>query len=288
VKYAFIHQNGVDLPVRRQCRLLGVSSSGYYGWLRRKDRPGVRHERQSVIDRSVQQAFERRRARYGSPRLTLDLVESGFRVAENTVAASMRRLQLVAKAGRKFKATTNSRHALPVAANLLGQDFGCDRANQKWCGDITYLWTDQGWLYLAVVLDLFSRRVIGWSMDSRMTRQLVCDAMGMAITARGQVDGTIMHTDRGSQYCSHQCQRLLSKHGLRASMSGRGNCYDNACAESFFHSLKVEAIHGETRPTHAAMRERVFEYIETDYNVRRHHTANGKLSPAAFELKYAA
>ena len=200
----------------------------------------------------------------------------------------MRRQGLVAKAARKFKATTDSGHTLAVAQNLLQQDFGCSAPNEKWCGDITYLWTDEGWLYLAIVLDLFSRRVIGWSMNRRMTRQLVCDAMSMAIGARGELDGTIMHTDRGSQYCSDQFQRLLRRHGIRPSMSARGNCYDNACAESFFHTLKVEAIHGENIPTHAAMRDAVFEFVETDYNERRHHTAIGNQTPAAYELRYAA
>lgn len=161
MKYAFIEQNATDISVTRQCKWLSVSTSGYYNWLARKKQPCARSEWKKIIDDAVVLAFERRRKRYGSPRLTLDLCESGFPIAESTVAASMRRLALVAKAGRKFKATTNSNHTLPIAPNLLEQDFSCTDINQKWCGDITYLWTDEGWLYLATVLDLFSRRVIG-------------------------------------------------------------------------------------------------------------------------------
>ena len=289
MKYAFIEQNECDVPVNRQCKWLGVSTSGYYDWLQRKGRCSERAQRQAVVDEAVRIAFKKRRARYGSPRLTIELVESGFSVAENTVAESLRRQGLVAKAGRRFKATTNSRHSLPVAENLLNQDFSCSRIDEKWCGDITYLWTDEGWMYLAAVIDLYSRRVIGWSMDVRMTKQLVCDAMAMAINTRGgSLNQTVMHTDRGSQYCSKRFQRQLRRHGIRSSMSARGNCYDNACAESFFHSLKVEAIHGENISTRAQMRAAVFEYIEADYNTHRHHTSIGNQSPVAFELKNAA
>ena len=288
MKYAFIQQNECDVPVVRQCDWLGVSTSGYYDWRARQNRPTRCHERQAIIDEAVRIGFERRRERDGSPRLAIDLTESGFALAENTVAASMRRQGLVAKAGRKFKSTTNSAHALPVAPNLLEQDFSCSAINQKWCGDITYLWSDEGWVYLATVIDLFSKRVIGWSMNHRMTRQLVCNAMSMAIDARGEVAGTIMHTDRGSQYCSKQFQRLLRTHGIRSSMSKRGDCFDNACAESFFHSLKVEAVHGEHFATRESMREAVFEYIELDYNSNRHHSSIGYTTPVAFELQHAA
>ena len=288
MKYAFVEQNQCDVPVARQCRWLGVSTSGYYDWLARKNAVTAQQQRQAVIDEAVRIAFESRRHRYGSPRLTIDLNESGFAIAENTVAASMRRLGLVAKAGRKFKATTNSAHTLPIAPNLLEQDFSCSAINQKWCGDITYLWTNEGWMYLATVIDLFSRRVIGWSLNHRMTKQLVCNAMDMAIEARGDVDGAIMHTDRGSQYCSSQFQALLRKNGIRSSMSKKGDCFDNACAESFFHSLKVEAVHGEHFPTRESMRQAVFEYIELDYNPKRHHSAIGNTTPIAYELKQVA
>ncbi len=200
----------------------------------------------------------------------------------------MGRQGLVAKAGRKFKATTNSKHNLPVSPNLLEQDFTCTRINEKWAGDITYLWTDEGWLYLAVVLDLFSRKVIGWSMSKRMTKELAVDAMKMAINLRENFEGVIMHTDRGSQYCSKMFQKLLEAEGIRSSMSKKGDCYDNACSESFFHTLKVEAIHGEQFETRESMREVVFEYIETDYNRTRHHTSIGNTSPVNYEMAQAA
>ena len=200
----------------------------------------------------------------------------------------MRRQGLRAKAARKFKATTNSRHSLPVADNLLQQDFTASAPNQKWVGDITYLYTEEGWLYLAVIIDLYSRRVIGWAMSERMTADLVCDALRMALWRRKQPTGVIVHSDRGSQYCSMAYQTLIRAHQLRCSMSAKGNCYDNACAESFFHSLKVECIHGERFMSRAHMRETVFEYIETDYNRQRRHSTLGHISPEAFEARMSA
>lgn len=288
MKYAFIKQNICGVPVAKQCKWLGVSTSGYYDWQTRQNKPAKRSERQSVIDEAVAIAFKDRRERYGSPRLAIKLNEAGFPIAENTVAASMRRQNLVAKAGRKFKSTTNSSHTLPIAANLLEQDFSCNNINEKWCGDITYLWSDEGWMYLAVVLDLFSRRVIGWSLSHRMTTHLVCDAMNMAISNRGKVEGVIMHTDRGSQYCSKRFQRQLKTNGILSSMSKKGDCYDNACAESFFHSLKVEAVHGETIETRDKMRKVIFDYIELDYNTQRHHSSINNTSPVQYELEHAA
>ena len=288
MKYAFIHSGKCAAPLVKQCEWLDVSTSGYYDWKARKDTPVKRNERSDVIDEAIRIAFKDRKERYGSPRLHTHLNESGFPVALNTVAESMRRQDLVAKAGRKFKATTNSNHKLPVSPNLLEQDFYCENANEKWAGDITYLWSNEGWLYLAVVLDLFSRRVIGWSMSSRMTKELACDAMQMAINQRTNFEGVIMHTDRGSQYCSNQFQQLLKGNNIRSSMSKKGDCYDNACSESFFHTLKVEAIHGELFPTRDSMRETVFEYIESDYNRTRHHTSIGNTSPVKYEMANAA
>lgn len=285
MKYVFIKSGESGAPVSKQCHWLAVSTSGYYDWLKREQKPpSDKHRSTAVIDEAVRIAFEDRKQRYGSPRLHTALVESGFPVALNTVAESMRRQGLVAKAGRKFKATTNSNHSLPVAPNLLEQDFSCNDVNEKWCGDITYLWTDEGWFYLAVVIDLFSRKIIGWSMNERMTKELVCDAMLMAINSRDNFEGVIMHTDRGSQYCSKRFQRMLEDHGIRASMSKRGDCYDNAACESFFHTLKVETIHGERFATREEIRKTVFEYIETDYNRTRHHTSIGNTSPILFEM----
>ncbi len=204
------------------------------------------------------------------------------------MTASLRRQNFRATAARKFKATTNSRHGLPVAPNLLEQDFSATAPNQKWVGDTTYLATGEGWLYLAVLIDLYSRKVIGWAMSERMTADLVGDALQMALWSRKMPKGVIVHSDRGSQYCSSLYQSVLTRHDLRCSMSAKGNCYDNACAESFFHSLKVEAIHGERLTIRETMRRQVFEYIELDYNRQRRHSAIGMISPEAFEARMIA
>ena len=204
------------------------------------------------------------------------------------MAASLQRQGLRAKAARKFKATTNSRHTLPVAPNLLEQDFTAAAPNCKWVGDITYLATGEGWLYLAVIIDLYSRKVVGWAMSERMTADLVGDALQMALWRRKIPKGVIVHSDRGSQYCSILYQSMLIKYELTCSMSAKGNRYDNAGAESFFHSLKVEAIHGERFDTRDAMQRQVFEYIELDYNKQRRHSAIGMISPEVFEARMIA
>lgn len=270
------------------CRVLVVSRSGYYSWRCRRQHPSERKQRRILLDQQVAEAFVARKERSGSPEITLDLQDQGQNYNRKTVAASMKRQGLRAKAAKKFKATTNSKHTLPVAPNLLQQDFNTSIPNQKWVGDITYLWTDEGWLYLAVIIDLYSRMVIGWSISERMTAGLTCDALQMALWRRHMPKGVIVHSDRGSQYCSKLYQDLLSKHDLVCSMSAKGNCYDNACAESFFHTLKVEVIHGERFETRIDMRRILFEYIEIDYNRNRRHSANGYISPEAFEAKLVA
>ncbi|WP_089715193.1 IS3 family transposase [Halomonas daqiaonensis] len=285
VKYAFIHQHRQAFSIQRMCRVIGVARSGYYAWRQRGGEPPLRRRQQAALDQQVAQAYQRRKGRSGAPRLALDLVDDGLAVNRKTVAASLRRQGLRAKAARKFKATTNSRHSLPVAPNLLEQDFTAMAPNQKWVGDITYLATGEGWLYLAVLIDLYSRKVIGWAMSDRMTADLVGDTLKMALWRRKMPEKVIVHSDRGSQYCSTLYQSLMIQHDLKCSMSAKGNCYDNACAESFFHSLKIEAIHGERFETRAAMRRQVFEYIELDYNRQRRHSAIGMISPEAFEAR---
>lgn len=267
------------------CRTLEVSRSGYYAWRRRREHPSPRQLRRQRLDQQVATAFAARKGRSGSPGLTRDLRDQGDRHNRKTVAESLRRQGLRAKAARRFKATTNSRHNLPVAPNRLAQDFTAERPNQKWVGDITCPGTDEGWLYLAVLIDLYARQVVGWAMQARMTADLVCDALDMARWRRHRPRGVIVHSDRGSQYCSERYQALLDRYGLHGSMSAKGNCYDNACAESFFHTLKVERIHGERFATREAMRQAVFEYVEVDYNRTRRHSANGYLSPEAFEAQ---
>jgi len=270
------------------CRVLRVSRGGFYAWRRRQVVPSPREQRRQHMDGLVKEAFDTRKGRSGSPGLTRDLADDGHRVNRKTVAASIQRQGLRARAARKFKATTNSNHNLPVAPNLLQQDFTATTSNQKYVGDITYLWTNEGWLYLAVVIDLYSRPVAGWAMSERMTAQLVCDALQMALWRRRMPTGVIVHTDRGSQYCSGAYQVLIRQHGLLCSMSAKGNCYDNAHAESFFQTLKVGAIHGERFATREEIRQTVFEYIEVDYNRTRRHSANGYISPEAFEAQQVA
>jgi len=267
--------------VRLMCRVLMVSPSGYYAWRGRT--PSDRSQQRTALDAKVREAFEAERGRAGSPRLSKRLARSRRQVAE-----SLRRQGLRAKAARKFKATTNSNHALPVADNLLQQNFTAQRRNQVWVGDMTYIRTDEGWLYLAAVLDLYSRKVVGWSMSDRMTATLVCDALRMALFNRKMPRGVIMHTDRGSQYCSREHWALLDQHGLNASMSAKGNCYDNAAMESWNHSLKVEAIHGERFATREEAKAHVFDYIEVYYNRQRLHSTLDYLSPTEFELSHVA
>ena len=273
--------NENEFAVRLMCRVLEVSPSGYYAWRCRM--PSKQAQARVALDARVRQAFETRKRRAGAPRLARHL-----NVGRRQVAASLQRQGLRAKAAKKFKATTNSNHSLPVAENLLQQDFTAQRPNQVWVGDITYIGTDEGWLYLAIVLDLFSRKVVGWSMSERMTASLVCDALRMALFRRKRPRGVIMHTDRGSQYCSRDHRDLLDTHGLIASMSAKGNCYDNAAMESWNHSLKIEAIHGERFATRAQAKAHVFDYIEVDYNRDRLHSTLGYVSPEQFERAHTA
>lgn len=270
-----------EFAVRLMCRVLKVSPSGYYAWRSRE--PSEQAQARAVLDARVRAEFEARKGRAGAPRLARHL-----NVGRRQVAESLCRQGLRAKAAKKFKATTNSNHTLPVAQNLLQQNFSADGPNQVWVGDITYIGTGEGWLYLAVVLDLYSRKVVGWSMSERMTAALVCDALQMALLRREPPRGVIMHTDRGSQYCSREHRDLLDANGLIASMSAKGNCYDNAAMESWNHSLKVEAIHGERLVTREHAKDHVFEYIEVDYNRNRLHSTLGYLSPEQFERAHAA
>lgn len=270
-----------EFRVRLMCRVLSVSASGYYVWSQRTS--SKQTCARAELDTQAKAEFERRKRRAGAPRLSRHLRRGRRQVAQNP-----RRQGLRAKAARKYKATTNSNHAPPVAENLLKQNFTAQRPNQAWVGDITYISTDEGWLYLAVILDLYSRKVVGWAMSELMPASLVCDVLRMAWFKRRRPRGIIMHTDRGSQYCSHEHRALLDEHGLIASMSARGNCYDNAAMESWNHSPKVEAIHWERFATREQARAYVFGYIEVDYNRTRLHSIPGYLSLEQFELANAA
>ncbi|EKE3210739.1 IS3 family transposase [Salmonella enterica] len=279
MKYVFIENHQAEFSIKAMCRVLRVARSGWYAWRLRHHRQSPRQQFRLICDAAVRKAFTEAKQRYGAPRLADELPEYNIK----TIAASLRHQGLRAKAARKFSPVSYRGHDLPVAENLLKQDFRAGGPNQKWAGDITYLRTDEGWLYLAVVIDLWSRSVIGWSMSSRMTAQLTCDALQMALWRRKRPKNVIVHTDRGGQYCSTDYQSLLKRNNLRGSMSAKGCCYDNACAESFFHTLKVECIHGEDFATREIMRTAVFNYIECDYNRWRRHSACGGLSPEQFE-----
>ncbi len=281
MRYRFIEKQKKAWPVTLMCGVLNVSRSGYYDWAARGQSPPEHSNHQ--LDRRIREIFTEHRQRYGAPRITKTLHHEGRKCSEHRVARRMQALGLKAIQAKKFKATTNSKHSNPVAPDLLEQDFRAEAPNQKWTSDITYVWTHEGWLYLAVVMDLYSRAIVGWSMNQRMTQQLVCDALSMALFRRGFPKGTILHSDRGSQYCSTRYQQLIANSQLRCSMGRRATCYDNAVTESFFHTLKVELIHRVPYPTRQTAKISIFEYIETYYNRRRRHSAIGQQIPIVFE-----
>ena len=267
---------------------LSVTRSGFYAWRKSQNRHSPRKQAQQELDEAVSKSFRQTKGRYGAERLQVELAEQSRSHDIKTIRASMKRQGLVPKAAKLFKVTTDSDHSLPVAPNLLDREFTAEAPNQKWAGDITYLYTTEGWLYLAVMIDLHSRSVIGWSMSERMTADLVNDALLMALWQRKFPEDVIVHSDRGSQYASALYRRTLAANGLLQSMSRKGNCWDNACVESFFRSLKVEALHDEPLVDRKTMRQRVFEYIEVDYNRTRRHSALGFVSPEAFEQETLA
>jgi transposase InsO family protein len=277
MRYRFIDTHKKAWPINLMCGVLDVSRSGFYHWRARG--PSQQECSNRELDSRIRELFARHKQRYGAPRITDDLHDEGIACSENRVARRMRVLGLRAIQAKKFKVTTDSNHSKPVAPDLIEQDFNAEAPNEKWVSDISYVWTDEGWLYLAVVMDLYSRAIVGWSMNRRMTQQLVCDALTMALFRRHFPRGTIIHSDRGSQYCSKRYQRLISNNGLRCSMGRRANCYDNAAMESYFHTLKVELVHRERYTTRRMAKSKIFEYIETYYNRQRKHSAIGYRTP---------
>ena len=282
MKYAFIRQHATQFPVRRMCDKLGVSVSGYYdAWDRPASVTAVCHRELGDKIRVIPAA---RRGRYGSPRVHAELLDQGETCCVNTVAKVMKSLGIQAISQRKFRvSTTDSKHEFPVADNVLNRDFTATKPNEVWLADMSYIPTGEGFLYLSIVEDLFSRRVVGWSMTESMESRSVVDALGMALKARCPEAGLLTHSDRGIQYASDHYQRELAKHGIRCSMSRRGNCWDNAPMESFFASLKKELVHHEKYATRAEARSSLFEYIEVFYNRERRHSALGYVAPAQFE-----
>jgi putative transposase len=273
-------------PARSKIQLLHVSTSGYYEWNNRL--LSFRAKNNIKLSMDIKRIFDDEKARVGAKRITKGLRAEGSLVVRHRVARLMRAQGWHAKAVRKFKATTNSNHQLAVAPNLLQQNFSADKPDKKYVSDITYIWTGEGWLYLAVVMDLYSRMIVGWSMSGRMTAKLVCDALQMALWRRKLPRDVIVHSDRGSQYCSFEYQKLLANNGMICSMSKRGDCYDNAAMESWNHSLKVEAIHGEKLLARDQAKNHMFDYIDVYYNRKRLHSSLNYLSPENFEAQLVA
>jgi transposase InsO family protein len=280
--YRFIDQHKDQWPVRWLCETLEVSPAGYYAWRRSPRSPGEQRRDALVVE--IRAAHAQFKARYGSPRIHAELVARGHDCCVNTVAKLMRQAGIAAKTARKFRCTTtDSNHDLPVADNLLDRQFDAAAPNESWVADITYIPTREGWLYLAAVEDLYSRRVVGWAMAEHMESRLVVDALDMAVQRRLPDAGLLAHSDRGSQYASEHYQRLLAEHGITCSMSRRADCWDNAPMESFFASLKKELVHGADFATRAEARAAIFEYIEVFYNIQRRHSSLGYVSPAEYE-----
>jgi transposase InsO family protein len=281
VIFSFIEQYKDAWPVRLLCDTLGVSFQGFYAW---RSRPtSAQRQRRDALLVEIRAVHAEVKQRYGSPRLHAELEAQGVACCLNTVAKLMHDNDIRAKTARKFRNTTDSNHPLPVADNILDRQFDAQGPNERWLGDITYIPTREGWLYLAAIEDLYSRMVVGWSMADHMESRLVVDALEMAVQRRLPGEGLLAHTDRGSQYASAHYQRLLGKHGIECSMSGVGQCWDNAPMESFFASLKKELVHHEDYQTRAEARASIFEYIEVFYNQQRLHSSLGYVSPAAYE-----
>lgn len=287
MKFEFIERNRSTFPVECLCRVLRVSRSGYYAWRQRGTAVSERLERRRELCEAIALEFERSSDTYGSPRIYEALIAHGFECSQNTVARLMRMMGVrPAITGVYHPCTTDSDHDHEVPANLLNREFDQKRKNSAWASDITYIPTDQGWLYLAVVIDLYSRRVIGWAMADHLRASLATDALQMAIEHRGETDyrGLIHHSDRGIQYASDAYQKMLSDNAMTCSMSRKGNCWDNAVVESFFGTLKVECIRRHRFTSRAEARTCVFKYIEGFYNTRRLHSSLGYLSPVEYEL----
>ena len=298
MRFKFIEEHQSTFSIQRMCQVMQVSSRALRAF---RSRPASRRQRSDLITLAhIKEQSRLSLGSYGRPRMTEELKEIGLDVGHRRVGRLMRQNGISVVRTRKHKVTTDSDHKFNIAPNLLDRDFMADAPNQKWAGDISYIWTREGWLYLAVILDLHSRRVIAlscfagktlsgnrWAVSNRMKRDLAIRALNMAIAFRTPPRGCIHHTDRGSQYCSHDYQKILRQHGLKVSMSGKGNCYDNAAVETFFKTIKAELIWRHPWETRRKAEIAIFEYINGFYNPRRRHSALGWKSPVAFERKVA-
>jgi putative transposase len=288
VKFAFIAAESAEFPVNALCRVVGVTRQGYYAWVARK--PSSREQSDRELEQKIRAAHEASHGTYGSPRIRKALAEAdtGVRVSKRRVERLMRAEGLCGCQPKRFRRTTVNDPSHAVAPNTLDRGFTVQRPNQAWVADITYVQTATGWSYVAVILDLFSRSVVGWAVDTSMTTELVMRALHMALLRRDPPVGLLHHSDRGCQYTSHSYQRALAEGGIVASMSRKGNCWDNAVAESFFSTLKTELVDRETWPSHGELRAALFEYIEVFYNRQRLHSTLGYITPARADSNYHA
>ena len=285
MRFRFVEEHRGSFATDRLCQVMNVSPRGLRAF---RSRPASRRQHTDmVVLAHIKEQSRLSLGSYGRPRMTEELKEVGVDVGHRRVGRLMRENGIVVERTRKFKATTDSDHTFNISPNLLDRDFTADLPNQKWAGDISYIWTREGWLYLAVILDLHSWRVIGWAVSNRMKRDLAIRALKMAIALRSPPRGCVFHSDRGSQYCSHDYQKILCEHGFKASMSGKGNCCDNAAVETFFKTIKAELIWRRSWETRRQAETAIFQYINGFYNPRRRHSALGGKSPLAFERQVA-
>ena len=286
MKYAFIDDHRRIWTIVRQCSLLSVSTSGFYSWRERPE--SLRFKEDKKLRIVIYTLFHNFNGIYGSPRIYREMRSIGYRIGQKRVERLMREMKLFASIPKRFVRTTDSEHDDPIAPNLLKQDFSATKPNEKWVGDMTYVQTTNSWLFLATVIDLYSRKVIGWSFSRSLNRQIIVDALGMAVENRQPEPGLIFHSDRGCQYASYEYRALLEEHNITASMSRTACCYDNAVAESFFHSLKVEEVYRNTYKNYEHAKTRIFKYIECFYNRQRRHSTIDYVCPEEYEERYYA
>jgi putative transposase len=287
MKYRFISENQESLPIHKICQTLKVSSSGYYNWILRI--PSPRETENNRLLERIQAIHQETRKTYGSPRITDSLRDEGFRVSRPRIARIMRKNGISAVFRRKFRVTTDSGHDLPIAPDLLNRNFNTDQPGKIWTSDITYVAVQEGWLYLTVVEDLYNREIIGWAMsESLSAAETTIPALKQACCRQRPTPGLIFHSDRGIQYACHDFKELLNNHRIIQSMSGKGNCFDNAVTESFFGTFKKDLIYRTSLMSRQEARQEIFKYIEIFYNRKRKHSTNGNLSPVQFSLEKQA
>lgn len=288
MKFNFIYDHRKEFRVVKMCEVLKVSKSGYYNWDKNRKNKALNKNKEKKNERmaEIRKLFFRFHSTYGSPRITKELHKQGMKITERTVGRYMREMGLRAVPERKYTVTTDSNHNNKIYPNILNRKFKTNTPNSAWVTDITYIWTGQGWLYLAVVMDLYSRKIVGWAMDKNMTKELVLSALNRAIQTRKPPEGLIHHSDRGSQYTSKEYIARLEECKMQISMSRKGECYDNACIESFFASLKKELIYRNTYTSREEATMAIWKYIMSFYNARRSHSTLGYVSPNEYEKMY--